>query len=66
MCPIYDYECPKCNNKQEIVHQIDEDPSVICEKCSSKMSRIITGTSFRLKGGGWMPHKKDYFGEGLD
>ena len=52
--PIYEYQCPKCGNvfeewaKASEAHK--EEP---CPKCGTPSPRIISRTSFVLKGDGW-------------
>ena len=55
MCPIYNYECKKCGNKEEIFYTSYKkcDKIVICKKCKYIMKKVISNTSFILKGGGW-------------
>jgi len=55
--PIYEYKCPKCDTVIEELQGFD-DPAPECEKCLKeqkkiKMQKIISRTSFQLKGGGW-------------
>jgi putative FmdB family regulatory protein len=52
--PIYDYGCEKCGNEFEVEQRITDDPIRTCPKCRSrKVKRLISRTSFVLKGGGW-------------
>ena len=52
--PIYDYACEKCKSEFEVEQRITEDPLKTCPKCKSrKIKRLISQTSFVLKGGGW-------------
>jgi putative FmdB family regulatory protein len=52
--PIYDYACEKCEREFEIEQRITEEPLKTCPKCKSrKVKRLISQTSFVLKGGGW-------------
>ena len=52
--PLYEYYCPKCYHKIEVIHKVAESLNVQCDKCSkAKMQKHISLTSFRLKGGGW-------------
>lgn len=52
--PIYEYECPKCGNvfeewgKASEPHQMEP-----CPKCGTPAPRVISRTSFVLKGDGW-------------
>lgn len=59
--PAYDYECPKCGT-MEIEHKITEKVEE-CPKCKERgektlINRLISLTSFQLKGKGW--YKTDY------
>lgn len=52
--PTYEYACDKCNSEFEVEQRITEDPIKTCPKCRSrKVRRLISQTSFVLKGGGW-------------
>jgi putative FmdB family regulatory protein len=54
--PTYDYKCNKCDKVQERFHGINETPTVICEKCSAVMIRMIgAGSGVIFKGDGWTP-----------
>jgi putative FmdB family regulatory protein len=52
--PIYEYECAKCESQFEVEQRITADPVKTCPKCRSRrVKRLISKTSFVLKGGGW-------------
>jgi putative FmdB family regulatory protein len=51
--PFYEYECTKCSYHKEILQKITDKPLVKCEKCNGKMKKLISATSFHLKGSGW-------------
>jgi putative FmdB family regulatory protein len=52
--PIYEYACEKCEREFEVEQRITEDPLKTCPHCRSrKVKRLISQTSFVLKGGGW-------------
>ena len=52
--PIYEYACERCQDEFEVEQRITEDPLKRCPKCRSpKVKRLISQTSFVLKGGGW-------------
>jgi putative FmdB family regulatory protein len=51
--PVYEYECTKCNEKFEIMQKITDDPLKKCNSCGGKLKKLITNTSFVLKGSGW-------------
>lgn len=52
--PIYEYRCDACDTVFEEWHRhaddITEEP---CPKCQKTAHRLISNTSFVLKGGGW-------------
>jgi len=52
--PIYEYQCQKCGHEFEREQRIVEDPIKKCPACKSNQAkRLISKTSFVLKGGGW-------------
>jgi putative FmdB family regulatory protein len=51
--PIYEYRCVKCNEQFEVMQKITDDPLSTCELCGGNLKRLITNTSFVLKGSGW-------------
>jgi putative FmdB family regulatory protein len=52
--PIYEYACAGCDSEFELEQRITEDPIKTCPRCRSrKVKRLISQTSFVLKGGGW-------------
>lgn len=52
--PIYEYACGKCGHEFEVEQRITEDPIKTCPACRSrKVKKLISQTSFVLKGGGW-------------
>ena len=54
MCPIYEYKCETCEDVKEIIYPIGKAPKEIeCDKCNEIRHRIISGSTFILKGGGW-------------
>lgn len=50
--PIYEYTCPKCG-EFEITQRITEPPLKRCPTCRSGVKKLISQTSFQLKGSGW-------------
>jgi putative FmdB family regulatory protein len=50
--PIYEYHCPKCGTF-ETTQRITEPALRRCPTCKSKVERMISATSFVLKGSGW-------------
>lgn len=52
--PVYEYECSACSHRFEEWQKISDDPIKVCPKCHApKVERLISQTSFQLKGGGW-------------
>ena len=51
--PVYEYKCTKCDKKFEIMQKITEDPLAVCSSCGGALKKLITNTSFVLKGSGW-------------
>ena len=52
--PIYEYPCKGCGHEFEREQRITEKPVRTCPKCKAKkVERLISQTSFVLKGGGW-------------
>jgi putative FmdB family regulatory protein len=50
--PIYEYQCPKCGTF-ETTQRITEPALKRCPTCKSKVERMISATSFVLRGSGW-------------
>lgn len=50
--PIYEYECQKCGTF-EASQRITEKPLTRCPTCKGKVKKLISNTSFQLKGTGW-------------
>jgi putative FmdB family regulatory protein len=52
--PIYEYACAACGHQFEEWQKITDKPVKVCPKCKAKkVERLISATSFHLKGGGW-------------
>jgi putative FmdB family regulatory protein len=52
--PTYEYACSSCDSEFEELQKISDPPLDTCPKCNAKtVSRLISGGSFILKGGGW-------------
>jgi putative FmdB family regulatory protein len=50
--PIYEYRCEKCG-EFEHTQRITDPALQRCPKCKRKVRRLISNTSFQLKGSGW-------------
>ena len=52
--PVYEYACDKCGHEFEAEQRITEPPLKTCPRCRTrKLKRLISQTSFVLKGSGW-------------
>ena len=51
--PFYEYECSKCGRQTEIFQKISDPPVSKCEHCSGSMKKLISQSTFHLKGTGW-------------
>ena len=51
--PIYEYECTKCGVIEEALQKFSDKPRVKCKHCSGKLQKLISHSSFHLKGTGW-------------
>lgn len=50
--PIYEYQCQKCGTI-EVTQRITDKALTKCPTCKSKVKKLISNTSFQLKGTGW-------------
>lgn len=51
--PIYEYRCQNCGAEFEEWQRITEPPTCSCKRCGGKASRLISQSTFVLKGSGW-------------
>jgi putative FmdB family regulatory protein len=52
--PIYEYACAACGHRFEEWQKMSDKPVRTCPKCKAKkVEKLISQTSFTLKGGGW-------------
>jgi len=51
--PIYEYRCQECQQTFEEWQKDFAERQVPCPVCGGKADRLISSTSFVLKGGGW-------------
>ena len=54
--PIYEFECKECKHITEMMYlnaTEAEGKLPKCPKCGGKTEKLISGTSFHLKGIGW-------------
>ena len=51
--PIYEYQCSVCSTIfEELVSSVDKI-STPCIRCGQEAHRVISKTTFQLKGDGW-------------
>ena len=51
--PIYEFVCEACGRLVERLQKISDPPPDACPECGGRMAKIMSRTSFQLKGGGW-------------
>ncbi len=60
--PIYEYACEQCEHDFEMIQRIGAPPPDACPACGhDAVRKLVSATSFRLKGSGWY---KDGYGLG--
>lgn len=59
--PIYEYKCQKCGKQFEALQGINDPDLKSCKFCRGKVHKMISMTSFALKGSGW--YATDYAGK---
>jgi putative FmdB family regulatory protein len=52
---IYEYKCTECEGVSEVWAKMSDPAPEVCPKCKArgKLEKIISSTSFALKGTGW-------------
>lgn len=51
--PTYEYKCKGCGNEFEYQQRISDPPKSECEQCGGALEKLISRSSFLLKGSGW-------------
>ena len=52
--PIYEYRCQSCGAELEKLQKISDPPLSECPECGKEsLVKLVSASSFRLKGGGW-------------
>lgn len=52
--PIYEYVCEACGRLTEVMQKMTDPAPAACPECGApKLARLVSRTSFQLKGGGW-------------
>ena len=58
--PVYEYQCSECGNVEEAFQKISDPPLETCSRCQGRLKKMISQSSFHLKGSGW--YVTDYGG----
>jgi len=52
--PFYEYECPNCGYRDEVLQKITDKPLKKCPSCGkNSLRKLMSAPLFRLKGSGW-------------
>jgi putative FmdB family regulatory protein len=52
--PFYEYECPNCGYRDEVLQKISDKPLKKCPTCGKNgLKKLMSAPVFRLKGSGW-------------
>lgn len=52
--PIYEYVCEACGRITEVMQRVSDPPPPTCAECGERrLARLVSRTSFQLRGGGW-------------
>ena len=52
--PFYEYECPNCGYRDEVLQKISDKPLKKCQSCGKNgLKKLVSAPVFRLKGSGW-------------
>lgn len=51
--PIYEYRCSKCGHHLEVLQKMSDKALTRCTKCKGKLQKVVSKSSFQLKGSGW-------------
>lgn len=55
--PMYEYSCASCGTF-EVIQKFSDAPLTTCPTCGKEVSKLMSRTSFQLKGTGW--YASDY------
>ena len=62
--PIYEYQCQKCGTIEEALQKFSDNPLTKCRHCTGKLHKLVSRSSFHLKGTGW--YVTDYKNQSKD
>ncbi len=58
--PVYEYQCMDCGKIDEVFQKISDPVRTTCPHCKGRLNKLISQSSFHLKGSGW--YVTDYGG----
>ena len=64
--PVHEYECTDCQSVIEMQQKISDPPLVSCPECQGPVKKLMSMSSFQLKGGGWYADGYSSSGNGKD
>jgi len=56
--PLYEFKCPPCDSKIEVIQRASDSPYPQCPKCGGDMKKVISAPAIQFKGSGF--YKTDY------
>ncbi len=59
--PVYEYQCTECGQIEEAFQKISDSPLEACSHCKGHLKKLISQSTFHLKGSGW--YVTDYGGK---
>jgi len=51
--PLYEYQCSSCKKVFEVMQKFSDAPLTECEECKGQLNKLMSMSSFALKGSGW-------------
>ena len=51
--PVYEYECKECLKVFEVQQKMADKPLSVCPECGAPVKKLMSMSSFQLRGGGW-------------
>ncbi|MBI2877120.1 MAG: zinc ribbon domain-containing protein, partial [Candidatus Tectomicrobia bacterium] len=51
--PIYEYQCEVCGHEFEVMQKFSDAPIQECQRCHGEVRKLISQSTFHLKGSGW-------------
>ena len=51
--PLYEYACSRCEKVHEVMQKFADAPLEACPECSGPVTKLMSLSSFSLKGSGW-------------